>query len=153
MYKHTYRYPTHLLPPGGLPEMETAASLKGTCNLTSKISCILWARAEGMSGWAQVVRRCLQEMEYELLNCLIHFEINFYSLAANKQKKRIFLSFWGVSWNRGGWAIQYCSGVININKLLPSSGLSKNLKYSFHSLPCHNQQQQKKGFYKCTLKY
>lgn len=55
IYKFMYRYSTHLLPPGGLPEMETAAFLKQTCKPNSKISCmvILWARAEGKSGWAQ----------------------------------------------------------------------------------------------------
>lgn len=60
-----HRYSTHLLPPGGLPEMETAAFLKQMCKPTSKISCmvILWASGEGQSGQAQGQERRLQEME------------------------------------------------------------------------------------------
>lgn len=74
--------------------METAAFLKQTCKPNSKISCmvILWARAEGKSGWAQGGGESLQEMEYESLNCLTHFEIQFF-LSWKTNKKGIFLSF------------------------------------------------------------
>lgn len=60
-----HRYSTHLLPPGGLQEMETAAFLKQTCKPTSKISCmvILLASEEGQSGRAQGQGKSLKEME------------------------------------------------------------------------------------------
>lgn len=60
-----HRYSTHLLPPGGLPEMETAMFLKQMCKPTPKISCMVNLRAsgEGQSGWAQGQGRSLQEME------------------------------------------------------------------------------------------
>lgn len=65
IYKYMQRYSTHLLPPGGLPEMETAVFLKQTCKSTSKIICmvILWASREGKSGGAQGQVRSLQEIE------------------------------------------------------------------------------------------
>lgn len=67
--------------------MKTAAFLKQMRKPKSKISCmvILWARAEGKSGWVQGGGGSLQEMEYKSLNCLNHFEIDsFLSWKTNK---------------------------------------------------------------------
>lgn len=89
IYKYTCRYSTHLLPPGGLPEMETAAFLKQTWKPTSKISCmvILWARAEGKSGWVQGGEGKFARNGIQIAKLFNPFWNSFFSVLENKQKR------------------------------------------------------------------
>lgn len=94
---------------------------------------ILWARAEGKSGWAQGGGGGLQEMEYVPVTKLFNpFGNSFFFLLENKQK-RFFFHF------EEFLETEEDRAVLNTKKLLQSSVLSKNLKYSFHSLPFNNQ--------------
>lgn len=61
----------------------------------------------------------LQEMEYKSLNCLTHFEILFF--LSWKTKKGFFFHFEEFLETEEDRAIQYCSRVLNMKKLLQSS--------------------------------
>lgn len=83
---------------------------------------ILWARAEGKSGWAQeggreFARNGIQK--YKSLNCLTHFENFFFSLG--KQKRVFFFHFEEFLETEEDRTIQYCSRVLNMKKILQSS--------------------------------